>query len=66
LRKKPVILIDFEDSPSRVLTSQMLTSGRLAEGFGSEGAYGVRYDPAAVQMVLNMINLLSSDDRTNL
>jgi beta-galactosidase len=62
LRKKPVILIDFEDSPSRVLTSQMLTSGRLAEGFGSEGAYGVRYDPAAVQMVLNMIDLLCTND----
>lgn len=59
LRKKPVIIIDFDDSPSRVLTSQMLTCGRLADGFGSGGAYGVRYDPAAVQMVLNMINLLA-------
>lgn len=59
LRKKPVILIDFENSPSRILTSQLLTSGRLADGFGSEGAYGVRYDPAAVQMVLNMIDLLT-------
>lgn len=59
LRKKPVQLIRFAGSDSKVLASQLLTRGRLAENFGTEGHYGVRYDPAAVQMVLNMIDFLT-------
>jgi beta-galactosidase len=62
LKKTPVQLIRFEGSNSQVLASQFLTRGRLAEGFGSDGHYGIRYDPAAVQMVLNMIELLVSSE----
>jgi hypothetical protein len=53
-------LIRFAGSDSKVLASQLLTRGRLAEDFGTEGHYGVRYDPAAVQMVLNMIEFLTA------
>jgi beta-galactosidase len=61
LKKNPVQLIRFEGTDSQVLASQLLTRGRLAEGFGTDGHYGVRYDPAAVQMVLNMLELLSGN-----
>jgi hypothetical protein len=37
------------------LSSQLLTAGRLAPGFGQPGLYGIRYDPAAAQFVLNML-----------
>jgi hypothetical protein len=53
LVKSPAVKIAFDDGA--LIISQLLTSGRLAEGFGSDGLYGVRYDPAAVQVVLNMI-----------
>jgi hypothetical protein len=33
----------------------LLTAGRLAHGYGQTGLYGIRYDPAAVQFVLNML-----------
>ena len=55
LSKVPVVKISFSDDAGSVIVSQLLTQGRLAKGFGSGGLYGVRYDPAAVQMVLNMI-----------
>jgi hypothetical protein len=55
LRKVPVVWISFGDDSGSVIVSQLLTQGRLAKGFGRGGLYGVRYDPAAVQMVLNMI-----------
>jgi hypothetical protein len=58
LSKNPVQRIRLAGSESQILVSQLLTCGRLAEGFGTEGHYGIRYDPAAVQMVLNMIELL--------
>lgn len=61
LKKNPVQLIRFEGTDSQVLASQLLTRGRLAEGFGTDGHYGVRYDPAAVQMVLNMLELLNGN-----
>ncbi|MFP4053183.1 MAG: hypothetical protein ACLFV7_04890 [Phycisphaerae bacterium] len=39
----------------RLICLQLLTAGRLAENFGSEGLYGLRPDPAVQQMVLNML-----------
>ncbi len=56
--KSPAVKIAFDEDNGMLIVSQLLTSGRLAEGFGSDGLYGVRYDPAAVQMVLNMIETL--------
>lgn len=58
LCRTPVILVRFPGNQGQLLLSQLLTAGRLAEGFGSSGAYGVRQDPAAQQMVLNMIQLV--------
>jgi hypothetical protein len=60
LSKVPVVKIHLGGGAGDVIASQLLTRGRLAKGFGSEGLYGVRYDPAAVQMVLNMIDYLST------
>jgi beta-galactosidase len=59
LNKVPVVKISTGGEAGAVMISQLLTGGRLARGFGSEGLYGVRYDPAAVQMVLNMLANLS-------
>lgn len=38
-----------------MILSQLLTAGRLAPGFGQPGLYGLRYDPAAAQLVVNML-----------
>ncbi len=56
LTRSPVQAVEFGPGDGRLLISQLLTQGRLADGFGSEGSYGVRPDPAAAQMVLNMID----------
>jgi hypothetical protein len=39
------------------LVSQLLTAGRLANGFGEMGLYGIRYDEVANQFVLNMMEI---------
>jgi beta-galactosidase len=57
LTQTPVALINFGKSKGKLIVSQLLTAGRLAKGFGEEGLYGIRYDEAAVQCVLNMISL---------
>ncbi len=55
LTQIPVILIDFGNDQGNLIISQLLTKGRLAKGFGTEGLYGIRYDEVAVQFVLNML-----------
>lgn len=55
LTRTPVILVDFGEGKGRMILSQLLTAGRLAEGFGEPEANGIRYDEAAVQMTLNML-----------
>lgn len=55
LTRVPVVRIDFAPGMGRLIVSQLLTGGRLAPGYGQEGLYGVRYDPAAAQFVLNMV-----------
>ena len=55
LTRTPLIMLSFGEGKGKLIVSQLLTSGRLAEGFGEEGLYGVRYDPVADQFVLNMM-----------
>jgi len=56
LVKSPVMKIRFGEGEGCLVLSQLLTEGRLAEGFASEKeSYPVRYDEAAVQFVLNMM-----------
>ncbi|MFP4053185.1 MAG: glycoside hydrolase [Phycisphaerae bacterium] len=55
LVRTPVMEISFAEGCGVLLLSQLLTAGRLAENFGSEGLYGLRPDPAVQQMVLNML-----------
>lgn len=57
LTQTPVALVGFGKGKGVLMVSQLLTSGRLAKGFGETGLYGIRYDEAAVQYVLNMISL---------
>lgn len=57
LTKTPVALIEFGEGKGKLIVSQLLTDGRLANGFGEEGFYGIRYDETAVQMVLNMLQV---------
>jgi len=56
LTRTPVAFIDFGKGKGKLIVSQLLTSGRLANGFGEKGFYGIRYDEVAVQLVLNMLN----------
>jgi hypothetical protein len=56
LVKTPVLKIRFGQDEGCLVLSQLLTEGRLAEGFAPEKElYPVRYDEAAVQFVLNML-----------
>lgn len=56
LVKSPVMKIRFGEGEGCLVLSQLLTEGRLAEGFAPEKEYyPVRYDEAAVQFVLNMM-----------
>jgi hypothetical protein len=57
LTRTPVAVIKFGEGKGKLIVSQLLTAGRLAKGFGGEGFYDVRYDEAAVQVVLNMLNV---------
>lgn len=56
LTQTPIVKIDFGKKKGTLILSQLITAGRLAKGFGEEGLYGIRYDPAAVQFVLNILN----------
>ncbi len=55
LTRTPVAAIGFGAGRGILLLSQLLVNGRLRPGFGSEGLYGLRPDPAAQQMTLNML-----------
>jgi len=63
LSRNPAVLIRFGEGQGNMIVSQLLTSGRLAEGFGQPGLYGVRYDEVAVQFVLNMMRLLVENEK---
>lgn len=56
LTKTPVLHIEFGSKCGRLLLSQLLTDGRLAADYGTDGLYGVRTDPAAQQFVLNLMH----------
>ncbi|MDP4274996.1 MAG: glycoside hydrolase [Bacteroidota bacterium] len=58
LTRIPCGLVDFGGKGGKVIISQLLTSGRLAKGYGQNGLYGIRYDESAVQMVINMLNIV--------
>jgi hypothetical protein len=53
--------VRFADRRGSVILSQLLTAGRLAPGFGQPGLYGIRYDPAAAQFILNMLAAALTD-----
>lgn len=55
LFRSPVVEVFMGPGRGKLMLSQLLTAGRLASGFGTEGLYGVRADAAAQQFVLNMI-----------
>jgi beta-galactosidase len=55
LTRTPIVRVRFADGRGGLILSQLLTAGRLAPGFGQPGLYGLRYDPAAAQLVLNML-----------
>ena len=56
LTRTPAAMIQFGKNKGQLVVSQLLTSGRLADGFGKEGLYGIRTDEAAKQFVLNMMS----------
>lgn len=58
LVRTPLYKADFGRGKGSMILSQLITSGRLVKGFGQEGLYGIRQDPAARQFVLNMVKYL--------
>ncbi len=56
LVRSPILQLDFGQNTGRLLLSQLITRGRLAQGDGGEGLYDICYDPVAVQFVLNMLD----------
>jgi len=63
LKRSPVFKVSCGDDQGNLGVSQLIMRGRLAPGFGTEGLYGMRSDPAAQQMLLNMISALLSDKK---
>lgn len=57
LTRAVVEQLEFGPGKGRVILSQLLTAGRLDCGVSEPGEYGIRYDPAAEQIVLNMLAL---------
>ena len=55
LLRAPVVQVTFGAGRGSLIISQAITRGRLAEGYGQAGLYGLRHDPAAEQFVLNML-----------
>lgn len=53
LNKTPVIMVEF-DHGAQLMISNLFTAGRLTSSKDSEELYGYRYDPVALQFVLNM------------
>lgn len=62
LTRTPVLMVDFGEGKGKMILSQLLTAGRLDKNkvSNSASAFDVRYDPVAVQMVLNMMHLVSN------
>ncbi|REE00091.1 glycoside hydrolase family 2 protein [Marinoscillum furvescens] len=53
LNKTPVIMVEF-DHGAQLMVSNLFTAGRLTSSQDSPELYGYRYDPVALQFVLNM------------
>ena len=56
LFRSPVIQVDFGHNQGSVIISQLVTEGRLSRRNIGTDLYSKRYDPVAVQFVLNLLN----------
>lgn len=55
LTRMDIVELTFGPAKGNLILSQALTAGRLVKGEAKPGFYGIRYDPAAEQFVLNML-----------
>lgn len=55
LTRTPIVAISFGADKGKLILPQLITAKRLGKGYGDKGLYGIRYDPAATQFVLNML-----------
>ena len=65
LTRTPVVMIKTGNGRGNIIVSQLLTAGRLSKGFGEEDLYGIRYDPVAVQFVMNMMEVVAVNKVSN-
>jgi hypothetical protein len=65
LTRVPVVEITFGPRKGKLILSQLLTAQRLAKGYGEVGLYGIRYDPASAQVVLNMLKEVCADQQSD-
>ncbi len=61
LVKTPVCQISFGPDRGKLILSQMMVHNRLLPNKDQSDLYDIRYDPVAVQMVLNMLSMQFSD-----
>ncbi|MEI6423882.1 MAG: hypothetical protein WCP55_16820, partial [Lentisphaerota bacterium] len=65
LKRTPVFKVSGGNGKSNLIVSQLIMQGRLAPGFCAEGLYGVRIDPSAQQILLNMTSTLLAAIKTS-
>jgi len=63
LTRVPVVLVDFGAPRGRVILSQLLTAGRLLRDDHPLHLYEIGHDPAAEQLVLNLVALARPPNR---
>jgi hypothetical protein len=59
LTRVPAVMVGFGSGHGRIILSQLLTAGRLRPDMRPLKLYELGHDPAAEQLVLNMIALVS-------
>ncbi len=60
LTRTDIARLEFGPGKGSVILSQALTAGRLADNTAPPGFYNIRHDPAAEQLVLNMLRSVVS------
>ena len=66
LSRVPVVLLNLGLGKGKIIVSQLLTEKRLSKTQSTdENIYTPKYDPAATQLVINMIKLVASERKNN-
>jgi len=59
LTRTPVVQIAFGPGKGNILVSQLLMENRMAPKWQNQQVYAPRKDPAAIQMLINMVEMVA-------